>query len=143
MKAPHANFGIAAVIVPMFAALIVPTADSSPEHIDFRGWTMLEETAFFYDDIDADSENSRAAWCEHGTPAGGLGDWSDDVAVPRNIQSAERTEIPPDALQMFVEECDDPAESGDIVTPSNRTHLSSQRRFKTFAARFRRHEDTS
>ena len=127
----------------MFAALIIPAAESGPEHIDFRGGTMLEETAFFYDvDIDGDSENSRSAGCEHRTPAGGLGYWIDDEVAARNKQSAARFENPPDELQMFVQQCYDNTESGETVIPFNRMHLSSQRLLKTYAARFRWHGDT-
>jgi hypothetical protein len=126
MKASHADFWIAAAIV------LIPAADCNHEHIDFHGGTMLEETAFFYDfDTDGDSENSRWAACEHGTPAGGLGDSIDGDVVTRNRQSAERSAIPRNAPQMFVEECADPTESGDIITPLSRLKGPKTRRFNT------------
>jgi hypothetical protein len=126
MKAGLADFWIAAAIV------LIPAADCSHEHIDLHGGTMVEETAFFYDfDIDGAGENSRWAACQHGTPAGGLGDSIEDDVVTRNIQPAERSEIPRDALRMFVEECDDPTESGDTITPFSRLKGLKTRRFYT------------
>jgi hypothetical protein len=126
MKASHADFWIAVAI------LLIPAADCNRVPIDFHGGTILEETAFFYDfDIHGAGENSRWAACDHGTPAGRLEDSIEDDAVTRNIQSAERSEIPPDELRMFVEECDDPAESGDTITPFSRLEGLKTRRFQT------------
>ena len=138
MKASHADFWVAATIV------LIPAADLSYEHIDFHRGTTLEETAFFYDfNTDGASENSHSEACRHGTPAGGLGGPIDDDVVTRNLQPADPVEIPRSAPRMFVEECDNPAESGDTITPSHRSHLSSQRLFKTYAARYRPQGDTS
>jgi hypothetical protein len=126
MKAWLAEFWFAAAIV------LIPAADCSHEQLDFHGGTRVEETAFFYDfDIHGAGENLRWAACDHGTPAGGLEDSIENDVVTQNIQSAERSEIPRDELRMFVEECDDPTESGDTITPFSRLQGLKTRRFYT------------
>jgi hypothetical protein len=116
MKRLQSHFGVAAAIVPMFAALIAPAADGSREHLGFRGVPTLDATAFFFynDHIDERIDSWPSTECERDTPAGGGFRYRiDDDIASLTMQRAARLEIPPDGLRMFVWECDDTAESGN------------------------------
>ena len=115
MKRLQSHFGVAATIVPMFAALSAPAADGRREHLGFRGVPTFDATAFFFynDHIDERIDNWPSTECRRDTPAGGFRYWIDDDIASLTMQPAERLEMPPDGLRMFVWECDDTTESAN------------------------------